>query len=103
MKKSSNQQNLFNDDVKLFGEKFKASWDEWIEYRKERRLAKYTNIGLSKTMSHIQKISENNEETAIAIIEQSIANNWQGLFPLKNLLNGNSTSTISRTESISKW
>ena len=32
----------------------------------------------------MKKLSDNNPETAMMVIEESMANNWQGLFALKN-------------------
>ncbi|MFT3679461.1 MAG: hypothetical protein QM791_04260 [Ferruginibacter sp.] len=78
-----------------FGEAFKISWDEWLEYRKERKLPKYVSAGLKKTFTMLKRISNNDERTAIGIINQSIENNYQGLFPLKNVSNGNSSSKKS--------
>jgi site-specific recombinase XerC len=85
---------------------FKAAWEEWLQYRKERKLAKYTPTGLQKTLTNLYNISGQNEETAIQIINQSIIQNWQGLFPLKN--HGNTethkpgTST-ARMEALRNW
>lgn len=66
-----------------FNEAFKIAWDEWLSYRKERKLPKYAATGLKKTLTHLVNISNNNEQTACAIIDQSIIQNYQGLFPLK--------------------
>jgi hypothetical protein len=63
---------------------FSASWNEWLTFRKEKKLPKYVPTGLKKTFSMLLRISGNNEQTAIAIINQSIELNYQGLFPLKN-------------------
>lgn len=66
-----------------FGNEFSTSWNEWLEYRKQKKIKKYVPIGLSKTFSLLRRISNDNEQTAIQIINQSIENNYQGLFPLK--------------------
>lgn len=62
---------------------FQEAWNEWLQYRKERKIAKYTPTGLKRTFSHFVAISNNDEATAIAIIHQSIEQSYQGLFPLK--------------------
>jgi hypothetical protein len=64
-------------------QEFRMAWLEWLEYRKERKLPKYVSIGLKKTFAALVRDSNNDEMTAMKIIEQSISNNWQGLFPLK--------------------
>lgn len=62
---------------------FHQAWEEWIQYRKERKLAKYVPKGLQKTLSMLRNISGGNKDTAIKIINQSMEQNYQGLFPLK--------------------
>ena len=47
------------------------------------------------------KLSNNNNETAIEIINQSMANGWQGIFELKN--NQNGTNKDSNGKPISKY
>lgn len=72
-----------------------TAWEEWLQYRKERKLPKYTRIGISKTWTHLMNIANQSEQVAIEIINQSIAQNWAGLFPLKN---GTTTHKLSRAE-----
>lgn len=69
-------------------QEFIDKWQEWLQYRKERRLATYTPTGLKSTFTNLKKISNNNAKTAIEVIEQSLANGWQGLFELKQTFNG---------------
>ena len=70
------------------GEKFKEMWGIWIDERKERKLKKYTLRGEQAALHKLQTISNDEESTAIAIIQQSIANGWQGLFPIKTSSTG---------------
>jgi len=58
-------------------------WEEWIQYRKERKIAKYVPTGLQKTFTHLKNISGSDKITAIKIIIQSMEQNYSGLFPLK--------------------
>jgi hypothetical protein len=96
---------------------FIDKWQEWLLYRKERKLANYVPRGLKGTFTMLKNISANNPETAIAIIQQSMDNNYQGLFPLKTLnnvttniqpnsnggkQNGGGTST-NRIETLKNW
>lgn len=62
---------------------FIEAWDEWVQYRKERKLPKYVPRGLQKTLTMLKNISGDNKTTAIKIINQSIEQNYQGLFPLR--------------------
>ncbi len=93
---------------------FEETWQEWLQYRKERKLPKYVPTGLKRTFTHLKNIADNNEKTAIAIINQSMANNYQGFFSLQIINNGhtnNSSSngtpargtSIDRIEALKNW
>ena len=73
----------FNSD------QFMNAWKEWEADRRERRIKPYTTRGLQTALHRLQQISQDNEHTATQIIAQSIANGWQGLFPLDNKRDGN--------------
>lgn len=55
---------------------------EWAEYRSK---IKKKLPDIEKTFSQILKLSNNNIEIAQKIIDQSIANGWQGLFEIKTI------------------
>jgi hypothetical protein len=65
-------------------DEFKNIWTEWKAERKERKMTKYTLRGEQTALHKLQIDANGNEQTAIAIIQQSIANSWNGLFALKN-------------------
>jgi hypothetical protein len=70
-----------------------TAWEEWLQERKERKLKKFTDRGLKAAITHLLTISNNDEQIAVQIINQSIAQGWQGLFPLKNIPNGSNRTT----------
>jgi hypothetical protein len=55
---------------------FKAAWESWLQYRKERR----SKITPSTQAKQLKELSAMGEQRAIASIEQSIRNGWLGLF-----------------------
>ena len=57
---------------------FRQAWADWLAYRKERRLAAYKPIGLARQLNALAAFGP---QSAIAAIEQSMAQNYQGLFP----------------------
>lgn len=63
-------------------EQFKTTWNEWLEYRKERRLPKYVPRGLKMTFTKLVRESDNDERTAIKMIENSMEQNYQGIFKI---------------------
>ena len=72
------------DLVFPFQEKeFLDTWKIWIEERRESGIKKYTNRGEQSALHKLQKISNHDYRTAIAIINESISQGWRGLFALK--------------------
>lgn len=67
---------------------FIEKWQEWLQYRKERRLAAYTPTGLKATFTRLKRISQDDPAVAMQIIDQSLETGWQGLFELKQQFNG---------------
>lgn len=65
----------------------KDEWDDvlsdWFEYKRQRRETYKSQMSIDRLKTHLKKLSNGDIETAKAIINQSIANNWQGLFALK--------------------
>lgn len=57
--------------------------ERWVKYKQERKQA-YTQSGIEACYHKLLELSNTNPSIAMAIIEQSIANNWAGLFELKN-------------------
>ena len=65
-------------------EDFKEVFQTWLDYKKERQESYKSEKSLKICYNKLLSLSENNPEKATLIVEQSIANNWQGLFELKN-------------------
>ena len=55
------------------------AWDEWCEYRKATRKA-VSSFAAKKQFKLLLNYSEDDQQL---IIDHSIANDYQGLFPLK--------------------
>jgi hypothetical protein len=78
-----------NKGVKKFNfdfieESYKDIFESWLNYKKERKESYKTQTSLEACYKNLKKLSGNNPETAKEIIENSFANNWSGLFALKN-------------------
>ena len=61
---------------------------KWLEYKKEKRQA-YKPRGLEAFKKRLMELSGGDPVIANAIVEQSMANNYAGVFPLKNNNNAN--------------
>lgn len=69
------------------GQRFKDAWHEWLEYRvkTKKRLSRFA---ADKQLKMLEGMTE---DEAVACINRSITNDWQGLFPEKKAC-GNSKS-----------
>lgn len=84
-----------DDDFKIVfpfdSERFLSMWDHWKDYKKvQHRFTFKSKKSEQAQLKELSNLSSANEDSAIAIIEQSIAQGWKGLFQLKN--NNNATS-----------
>ncbi len=79
------QTPLFQSD-KWF-ETLDPPWQElmqtWLEYKSSRKERYKSEMSATKCLAQLQKLSGNDSQIAQQIIDQSIANNWAGLFELK--------------------
>ena len=79
---NDSQKALF--DTKLpFGPLFAQKWAEWLQYRTERKLAKYRPMGLKMALTRIVRESGNNEAEAVDMLDYSMEMNYQGIFKRK--------------------
>jgi len=63
---------------------FVSAWNRWLDYKKNEHQFLYKSPQSSQqALNLLQKLAQNNPQTAIQIIEQSIANGWKGFFELK--------------------
>jgi hypothetical protein len=58
-------------------------WYEWCDFRKALKKPYKTTTGAAAAYNKLLTLSENDSDRAIAIINQSIENEWLGFFPLK--------------------
>lgn len=63
------------------------AFDEWVAMRKKMK-GGISERAIELGKSELKKLSGGSQETAIAIINQSILNSWKGFFPIKNSNNG---------------
>lgn len=78
---------------------FKDLWDNWKIYRKKEFKKTYKTVQSEQAaLKNVCKLAGGNEETAKEIIMQSIANQWQGLFEIKNKKNEKSTGKVDNQQ-----
>jgi hypothetical protein len=65
-------------------ERFYEAWNIWKQYKKEQfRFIYKGQISEQAALKSLAEMSFWTEETAIQMINQSIANGWRGIFQLK--------------------
>jgi hypothetical protein len=80
--RTNNEERMIKESTG-FGDEFVKHWYLWKEYKSVEHKFKFkSEISESGALTELKNISENNENKAIAIIKQSIAKGWQGLFKL---------------------
>jgi hypothetical protein len=74
-------------------EVFLNRWESWKKYKKEQFKFSYKQSGEQAALKNLSEISRGNMEVALAIIQQSMAHGWKGLFELKT---GNQPTTLAQ-------
>lgn len=69
-----------NYDFSFVAEDMAETFFRWLSYRKELKKPFNTQSSLKQNYDKLMKLANNSPEQARLIVEQSIANQWQGLF-----------------------
>ena len=67
---------------------FEQAFSVWLEYKHQRHETYKSDMSLKVCYNKLVKLAGGDPATAMAIVEQSMGNNWAGLFPLRNERNG---------------
>ena len=93
---TSNQRTInkqpLSDEIELLfedEETFIQVFDLWCDYRRESKKTIKGKKALQGQINKVHRLSGGDLEKARAVIMQSIENNWQGLFELKDQKNDN--------------
>ena len=71
-------------DFDFISDEFLEAFSLWLEYKKDRRQNYKSEKSLKACYNKLVKLSKNDPVIAEQIVNESIANNWSGLFELKN-------------------
>lgn len=64
---------------------FAEAWADWLEYKKQEFKFTYKSpLSLKAALKKLNRLAEGNEQKAIDIIGESMANGWKGFFKLKD-------------------
>ena len=81
LSKESPKKKVF--DLSFVSAEYLEAFQEWLDYKKARKETYKTQASLQKCYNNLLEFSNNDPDIARRIIDQSIANNWAGLFELK--------------------
>ena len=70
---------------------YKKPFDEWMQYKKERKENYKSQSSIVKFYNQLKLYSNFNPETAQKIVDNSMSNNWAGIFKPKTENNGSAT------------
>lgn len=80
-------------DLSFIADEFREDYTAWLDYRREIHKPFKTQRSMELNYQAALRLSGNDPKVFKQIIEQSIANGWQGLFELKNTNNNATTSS----------
>ena len=87
--------------INPFGVSGAKIWDAWKSYKRDEHGKSYKSAKTEQqAINQLYDLSGGNPETALKIVQQSIANQWQGLFELKTIKNANQQPAKSLRESV---
>ena len=80
-------------ELPFFSKEFEELWESWKDYKKKQFKFTYkTRQSELAALNALVTLSKGNEDIAIKIINQSLANSWKGLFNLKEDAKGTTTN-----------
>jgi hypothetical protein len=88
--KDKDKDNNKDKDKEYINPDFLECFDKWMNYKLERKESYKSETSKKTFYDKLIKISNNNPIKAKEIIENSIANNWAGIFELKQTNEPNS-------------
>ena len=97
--RSTNKQNKNELDLSIVAPNMIEPVETWLAYKKEKAQS-YKPTGFKTFYKNLCELSGNNPQVAMAIIEQSMQNNYAGIFPLRNNNNNNNYGRETITDKI---
>lgn len=82
--KDKDKDNNKDKDKEYINPAFLVSFEKWMNYKLDRKEKYKSKTSEQSFYNSLINLSKNNPTIAELIIEQSISNNWAGIFELKN-------------------
>ena len=97
--RSVNKSKKSQLDMSIVSSEMREVVETWLSYKKEKAQS-YKPTGFKTFYKKLCELSGNNPQVAMAIIEQSMQNNYAGIFPLRNNNNNNNYGRETITDKI---
>lgn len=103
LSKDKFKEKFGNFDFSFIADEMAETFFRWLSYRKELKKPFSTQSSLMQNYNKLMKLAGNSPEKARLIVEQSIANQWQGLFNLVEEKDNYSVGQILHDNSAEKY
>jgi hypothetical protein len=92
--KKSKEENKNSLSLSFVSDEFKPVFEKWLAFKSAIGDGYKTQQGTQSAFNKLLKLSNNNPSIASQIVDQSISEEWKGLFPLKVTPNQGNTSGL---------
>jgi hypothetical protein len=96
-KQEAYHRHMIGADLEInhfWSQAFDKKWEEWLLFRKKHKMGKYAEP--QRTIEKLKRLSGGDEDKAFAILDQSMENRHQGLYPLKEKKNDDKYTGIKK-------
>lgn len=98
----NNNKDNNNKGIEEISEEYKPIMIDWLNYKKARKSSYANEKSIIACYKNLVRMSGGDPLIARAIVDQSMANNWQGLFPLKGDKNTNRQKLMDFSNKLEK-
>ena len=79
---SNKKENVYKLDLSAVSDDYMSAITTWLDYKRERK-DYYKQRGFNAFYSRLRELSGGDSDKAMKIVEQSMASNYRGIFPIK--------------------
>jgi hypothetical protein len=88
-KEKENKESIEPIDLSFIEPEYKNAFETFLQYKKDRKESYKTKQTILAAYMNLKLLSDLNPENAVKVVNQTMANNWKGLFKLKEQVNTN--------------
>jgi len=96
------QKSVCHADYDWVEDAYKIAWSQWLDFKRANKQSYKTEQSLKTAYNQWKSKANNDPLVAQEIVTESIANNYAGLFPLKNTNNGYNLTRQQRNQQVAE-